>query len=172
MVHIGSGVAKGGPGGTCPLENLVPPRVPPPPSEICDAKFCICHYLVVPPPPIKLLCPPCAPQNKKTGDATAYRCCCCTCTVHSVTLHLKLDEFSSYCKVIPYSIYLRTAEPLDRVKLFSKPCTCQISHSLLFDGEILQLTTLARLNQPMETDMESSLYELHKYCDCHNLIKH
>ena len=49
---------QGGGGARAPLENLVPPVCPP--SEICDAKFCICHYLVVPPhqtavPP---LCPP------------------------------------------------------------------------------------------------------------------
>ena len=41
-----------------PWKILCPPVCPP--SEICDAKFCICHYLVVPPhqtavPP---LCPP------------------------------------------------------------------------------------------------------------------
>ena len=58
--YILSGVAKGGArGGTCPpWKMLCPPCAPP--SEICDAKFCICHYLVVPPhqtavPP---LCPP------------------------------------------------------------------------------------------------------------------
>ena len=59
---------QGGGGGACaPWKILCLPMCPP--SEICDAKFCICHYLMV--PPHQTAVPPlCPSQNKKSGDAT------------------------------------------------------------------------------------------------------